>query len=88
MVALHWARREHTVAAVASFDYGAKHNHREIPCAAEQAAAMGVRHEVIRLDFVDRLFASDLLKSGGEIPEVEGTSRRKQFLFANELQMH
>ena len=69
VVALHWARREHTVAAVASFDYGAKHNHREIPCAAEQAAAMGVRHEVIRLDFVDRLFASDLLKSGGEIPE-------------------
>ena len=69
VVALHWARREHTVAAVASFDYGAKHNHREIPCAAEKAAAMGVRHEVIRLDFVDRLFASDLLKSGGEIPE-------------------
>lgn len=69
VVALHWAQREHTVIAVASFDYGAKHNHREIPYAAEHAQSLGVRHEVIRLDFVDRLFASDLLKSGGAIPE-------------------
>ena len=69
VVALHWAQREHTVVAVASFDYGAKHNHREIPFAAEHALNLGVRHEVIRLDFVDRLFASNLLKSGGDIPE-------------------
>ena len=69
VVALHWAAREHTVVGVASFDYGAKHNHREIPFAAEHAAALGVRHETIALDFINRLFASDLLKSGGEIPE-------------------
>lgn len=69
VVALHWARREHTVAAAVSFDYGAKHNHREIPCAAEQAARVGARHEIVRLDFVDRLFNSALLKSGGEIPD-------------------
>ena len=69
VTALHWARRAHAVVAVASFDYGAKHNHRELPLAAEHAAALGVRHEVIVLDFVDRLFASDLLQSGGEIPE-------------------
>lgn len=69
VTALHWARREHRVAAVLSFDYGAKHNHREIPFAAEQARACGARHEVIALDFVGRLFASDLLVSGGEIPE-------------------
>jgi 7-cyano-7-deazaguanine synthase len=69
VTALHWARAEHAVVAVLSFDYGAKHNHRELPLAAEHAAALGVRHEVIALDFVDRLFASDLLQSGGEIPE-------------------
>lgn len=69
VAALHWARREHAVAAVMSFDYGAKHNHCEIPFAVEHAALVGARHEVVRLDFVDRLFASDLLKSGGEIPE-------------------
>ena len=69
VTALHWASREHTVVAAVSFDYGAKHNHREIPFAAEHAARVGARHEVIALEFVDRLFASDLLKSGGEIPE-------------------
>lgn len=69
VTALHWARAGHDVVAAASFDYGAKHNHREIPFAAEHARQLGVRHEVIALDFVNRLFASDLLKSGGAIPE-------------------
>lgn len=69
VTALHWARAHHDVVAALSFDYGAKHNHRELPFAAEHAAKLGVRHESVRLDFVNRLFASDLLTSGGEIPE-------------------
>jgi len=69
VTALHWARRHHEVVAVLSFDYGAKHNHREIPFAAEHARVLGVSHQVITLDFVNRLFASTLLKSGGEIPD-------------------
>lgn len=69
VTALHWARRKHEVVAAVSFDYGAKHNHREIPFAVEHARAIGARHEIIALDFVNRLFASDLLRSGGEIPE-------------------
>jgi 7-cyano-7-deazaguanine synthase len=69
VTALHWARREHDVAAVVSFDYGAKHNHREIPFAAEHAVLVGARHEIITLEFVNRLFASALLQSGGAIPE-------------------
>ncbi|MSU48457.1 MAG: 7-cyano-7-deazaguanine synthase QueC [Opitutus sp.] len=69
VTALHWARREHVVVAAVSFDYGAKHNHREIPFAAAHARAIGARHEVIALDFVNRLFESDLLKSGGDIPD-------------------
>ena len=69
VVALHWARRHHVVAGVLSFDYGAKHNHREIPCAAEQARGLGLPHQVIPLGFIGEHFASDLLKSGGDIPE-------------------
>jgi hypothetical protein len=69
VTALHWARRQEEVAAVLSFDYGAKHNHREIPFAAEHARLLGAPHQVIALDFVNRLFSSALLKSGGEIPE-------------------
>lgn len=69
VTALYWARREHTVTAAVSFDYGAKHNAREIPFASGHARAGGTRHEIIGLDFVNRLFTSDLLKSGGDIPE-------------------
>jgi len=69
VTALYWARREHAVVAVASFDYGAKHNPRELPLAAEHAARLGVRHEVIPLEFVNRLFSSDLLQSGGAVPD-------------------
>src|SRR6266700_1593128 len=69
VTALHWARREHATLAAVSFDYGSKHNHREIPFAAEHAANLGVRHEIVPLLFMNRLFASDLLASGGNIPE-------------------
>lgn len=69
VTALHWARSEHDVVGAVSFDYGAKHNHREIPLAAWHCGESGVHHDVIELDFVNRLFASDLLKSGGEVPE-------------------
>jgi 7-cyano-7-deazaguanine synthase len=69
VTALYWARQEHTVAAAISFDYGSKHNHREIPFAAEHAARLCVKHETVLLRFMDRLFASDLLASGGSIPE-------------------
>lgn len=69
VTALYWARASHRVVAALSFDYGAKHNAREIPFAAEHASRLGVVHQVIALPFVDALFASDLLKSGGEIPE-------------------
>jgi len=69
VTALHWARRQHEVVSALSFDYGAKHNHREIPFAAEQAGLLGLPHQVITLDFVNSLFASALLRSGGAVPE-------------------
>ena len=69
VAALYWAREQHEVVVVLSFDYGAKHNAREIPFAAEHAAGLGLRHDVVALPFVDALFTSALLKSGGEIPE-------------------
>jgi len=79
VTALHWARGEHDAVAAVSFDYGSKHNAREIPCAAAQAAALGVRHQTIALPFVNELFSSALLKGGGEIPEghYEAESMRR-----------
>lgn len=69
VTALHWAAQVHAVRAALSFDYGSKHNPSEIPFAAEHARLLQVRHEVVTLPFMDTLFASDLLSSGGEIPD-------------------
>lgn len=69
VTALHWARKEHEVVAGISFDYGSKHNPRELPFAKEHCERLGVRHVVVPLDFMGRLFASNLLTSGGSIPD-------------------
>lgn len=69
VAALYHAAREHEVVGALSFDYGSKHNHKEIPFARFHAEKLGVSHQVISLGFVNDLFSSDLLKSGGEIPE-------------------
>ncbi len=61
--------RQHEVVACLSFDYGAKHNAREIPFAKLHADRNCVFHQVIPLDFINRLFKSDLLQSGGAIPD-------------------
>ena len=63
------ARAEHEVALALSFDYGSKHNAREIPFARWHANEIGVEHQVIDLGFFNEHFSSDLLRSGGDIPE-------------------
>ena len=57
------------IALALSFDYGSKHNEREIPFARLHCQRLGIRHIVIPLQFVDRYFKSSLLKSGEAIPE-------------------
>lgn len=69
VAALYDAAEENEVIGTLSFDYGSKHNHKEIPFARHHAEKLGVSHQVIPLGFVNELFASDLLQSGGEIPE-------------------
>ena len=71
VVALHEAAQSQTCQVVAglSFDYGSKHNHREIPFAKEHCETLGAPHQRIPLDFIGQCFKSGLLKSGGEIPE-------------------
>lgn len=56
------------VAAI-SFHYGSKHNDKENLAAARLAAKAGVHHTVLGLPFIGQLFKSDLLKTGGAIPE-------------------
>ncbi|MEM7697402.1 MAG: 7-cyano-7-deazaguanine synthase QueC [Verrucomicrobiota bacterium] len=69
VTALHVAAAEHEVVAGLSFDYGSKHNDCEIPFAKLHCERFGIDHVVIELPFMDQHFSSDLLQSGGEIPE-------------------
>lgn len=90
VTAFHHALREHEVLAALSFDYGSKHNSREIPFAKLHAERAGVRHETIDLGFVDRHFASDLLASGGDIPDghyAEENMKRTVVPFRNGIML-
>lgn len=69
VAALYHAQIEHEVVGALSFDYGSKHNHKEIPFAAHHCSQLDVPHRVITLSFINELFASDLLQSGGAIPD-------------------
>ena len=68
VTAFYAALKEHNVLCALSFHYGSKHNERELECARHHASLHEVRHETISLGFMDSLFRSDLLQSGGEIP--------------------
>ncbi len=58
-----------SIALAVSFDYGSKHNAREIAYARANCKRIGITHLVIPLAFIGQYFKSDLLLSGGEIPE-------------------
>ena len=58
-----------SIALAVSFDYGSKHNAREIAFAREHCQKLGIPHLTIPLEFIGQYFRSDLLLSGGEIPE-------------------
>jgi len=69
VTALYDASEKYRVICGMSFDYGAKHNAREIPFAEEHCRRLRIPHIIIPLDFINNFFASALLKSGGEIPD-------------------
>jgi 7-cyano-7-deazaguanine synthase len=56
------------VAAI-SFDYGSRHNHRELPMAKAFCQNLNVSHHIVPLLFIPELFKSALLCSGASIPE-------------------
>jgi 7-cyano-7-deazaguanine synthase len=91
VTALYETREQgHEVAGAVSFHYGSKHNDREIPFAEYHASQLGVPHRTIPLAFVDELFKSDLLQSGGEIPKghyEEQTMKKTVVPFRNGIML-
>lgn len=61
-------RKDHIALAV-TFDYGSKHNAREIECARKNCEMLGIEHIVIPLEFMGKYFKSSLLIGGEDIPE-------------------
>lgn len=69
VTALYDSSVRNQVAAAVSFDYGSKHNAKEIPEARFHCEQLAVPLEVIALEFIGRLFKSDLLAGGGPVPD-------------------
>lgn len=69
VTALYQAAKTHEVIGTLSFDYGSKHNHKEIPFAKYHADKLGIPHQIIEAKFIENLFDSALLKNEEEIPE-------------------
>ena len=65
--ALAWARGTHKEVSAVHFQYGSKHNLRELQAAEKLAVHYNIGLHVVHLPFSQ--FKSDLLLSGGDIPE-------------------
>ena len=52
-----------------SFNYGSKHNDKEIPLARMHCERLGLKHIEIPLHFMEQYFKSSLLIGGEDIPE-------------------
>lgn len=61
--------RKDEIALGISFDYGSKHNAKEIPFARMHCERLGIPHIVIPLEFMTKYFRSSLLQGGEDIPE-------------------
>lgn len=57
------------IALGVSFNYGSKHNAREIPLAEMHCKRLGIPHITIDLAFMPQYFTSSLLEGGEPIPE-------------------
>ncbi len=69
VVALHHAAKEYDAVLALSFDYNSKHNARELPCAAWQAAQLGIPHSIVDMKGASAHLSSALLNGGGDIPD-------------------
>lgn len=57
------------IAMAVTFNYGSKHNEKEIAFARKHCERLGIKHIIIPLGFMQQYFKSSLLIGGEEIPE-------------------
>ena len=66
---LYYAIKHFDEVETLSFTYGSKHNDIEHEYALKTCEKLNIKNTLISLDFISQYFKSDLLKSGGDIPE-------------------
>ncbi len=69
--ALYDSMAKYEVVLSVSFDYGSKHNAKELPYAEHHSKLFNIEYIVIELSFMEQYFESSLLKGGVDIPEGE-----------------
>jgi len=91
VTALYESRRELEGSLFAlSFDYGSRHNDREIPFAIEHCGKLGVVHRTIRLGFIADFYTSALLRGQADIPDghyAEESMRKTVVPFRNGIML-
>lgn len=68
-VLLTKCKKEFDEVVALNFSYGSKHNEKEREAAEKVCNVLGIKQVQVDLPFVNELFKSDLLQSGGEIPQ-------------------
>lgn len=76
---LYHVAKSQEIMGTVSFDYGSKHNLREIPFAYHHSEKLRIPHVVIPLSFIAQYWRSSLVSRDIEIPEghYEDTSMKK-----------
>ena len=67
-ITLMYDRRD-SIALAVTFDYGSNHNSKEIAFARLHCEHLGIKHIIIKLDFMKQYFNSSLLEGADVIPE-------------------
>jgi len=73
-----------------NFSYGSKHNVKEREAAHKVCSKLNIELVLVDLPFVNELFKSDLLKSGGDVPEghyADESMRRTVVPFRNGIML-
>lgn len=68
-IALGFLKTSHSLSHAVNFQYGSKHNDNERVAVKKICDFYKIELEIIDLDFINKHFQSDLLKSGQSIPE-------------------
>lgn len=66
---LYQALQSYEVVGTITFDYGSKHNHKEIPFARYHSEKLGIPHRVADATFLSDLLDSALMKGDEPIPD-------------------